>query len=813
MATLPSLSDRNNNPLNIRTSNDTWVGAKGSNAGFVKFSNPEYGVRAAAKNLYTSQEKHGNNSIADIITRWAPPGPPDYNKTDAYIAKVASDLGVDANADLGSLKDNPELTAKLIKSMAHQEGATVGADGKYTDAILKTGVNLANGSPLSENQLAGQETDFNPGMFEGPRNEYAKQSTDTASAKGTNKNKIANTSDSVITPNWMSTVDSPSYKWTLYIVSNEVWNDTSILYGNDTAALTADKAKIVAEQGVTTEFTLDNFAMASRVTPGQAHGNTTPGIIQFDLFETLGFTFLDKVLRAGVKLNKPQNLYSQNYVLKLEFIGRDATTGGSTKYPGVFFYPIRISQIRSTTSPGGTRYNIVAMNFIKVALTEAVTHTNINVNNFNTVDTFASQLQAGLNAAELNKLSEREITSGGVQAKTFQIVFNQSTKTKARYTKLVKDFTLDSQPWVGVVDATTAAGHATSLTNVDMAQLTVKSETALPSYIKDAIQKNCPTWSKFVTEMNALERTPYIVVTPEMSYAKIGQKATSIVRGTLTEEDGTAFEPIIIKLTIAIGYSGTVPAEGSHVTNFTDTNFQNEKFKNMPIEKLYTYLYSGTNIEVINYQLDLEALFVTARTPMDGFYHADAMQQFSGSIIDTTTKNPRPAEDTSVYLEDTKYNVDALYNDLVNYEKRELSIEEQAGKSTTDTSNSLIANILSESARREQDAMSLSIEIKGDPYWMGNKKNVAVDGTVSLPDWETQDALIAFLQYNPNVNDLLELQIKGPVDLVSSGIYKIISIDSRFQGGAFTQTLNGMKDITTNTLLTLPQLIKLEYGG
>ena len=45
-----------------------------------------------------------------------------------------------------------------------------------------------------------------------------------------------------------------------------------------------------------------------------------------------------------------------------------------------------------------------------------------------------------------------------------------------------------------------------------------------------------------------------------------------------------------------------------------------------------------------------------------------------------------------------------------------------------------------------------------------------------------------------------------------TGIYKIISIDSRFQGGAFTQTLNGMKDVTTNTLLTLPQLIKLEYG-
>ena len=802
-----AINSRNNNPLNIRDTNIPWQGAVGSNGGFETFSNAEYGYRAATKNLYTSQEKHGNDTLAKIITRWAPPS---ENDTAAYIARVAADTGIDPNAVV-DLKTNPALTKSLLESMTKHEG---GGMGKFTTAQIESGMALANGVPESEIDFSKQDTDFDGTKFEGPRNEYAVTSTETASAKVTSKNKIANTSDSVITSNWMSTVDSPSYKWTLYIVSNEVWNDTSMLYGNDTSALTSDKAKIVAEQGVTTEFTLDNFAMASRVTPGQAHGNTTPGIIQFDLFETLGFTFLDKVLRAGVKLNKPQNLYSQNYVLKLEFIGRDATTGGSTKYPGIFFYPIRISQIRSTTSPGGTRYNIVAMNFIKVALTEARTTSDVQAKGFNTVDTFAEKLQAGLNAAELNKMSQYARDNGLPQSKTFKIVFDQSTKTKASNTGLAKDFTLDSQAWVGVVDATTASGTGKSLENPDMAHLTVQSETGLVTYIKDTIQKNCPAWSKFVTEMNALGTTPYISVTPEMTYAKIGQKATSIVRGTLTEEDGTEFEPIIVTLTIAIGYSGTVPAANKHVKNFTDTKLQIEKFKNMPIEKLYTYLYSGTNIEVLNYQLDLEALFIAVKTPMDGFYHADAMQQFSGSIIDTTTKNPTTAttEDNSLYLEDTKYNVDALYNDLVNYEKRELSFDEQAGKSETDTSNSLIANILSESARREQDAMSLSIEIKGDPYWMGNKKNVAVDGTVSLPDWETQDALIAFLQYNPNVNDLLELQTKGPVDLVSSGIYKIISIDSRFQGGAFTQTLNGMKDVTTNTLLTLPQLIKLEYG-
>jgi len=140
---MSTLSDKNNNPLNIKTSSDNWQGADGSNAGFVKFNNPEYGVRAATKNLYTSQEKYGNNSVSDIVTRWAPPS--DNNPTEIYIQKVADDLGVGPNDDLGSLRDNPEVTKNLIKSMAEMEGATVGEDGKYTDSVITNGVAMANG--------------------------------------------------------------------------------------------------------------------------------------------------------------------------------------------------------------------------------------------------------------------------------------------------------------------------------------------------------------------------------------------------------------------------------------------------------------------------------------------------------------------------------------------------------------------------------------------------------------------------------------------------------------------------------------------
>ena len=162
MSSNGTLADRNNNPGNIRTSGDNWQGSSGENGGFVNFTNAEYGVRAVAKNLYTSQEKHGNNSVAAIISRWAPPG---ENPTDAYISKVAKDLGVGAYDDLGSLRDNPQLTADLITSMADMEGASTGPNGKFTDEVVVQGVAMANGTPASEITFAEQPTDFDDSQY------------------------------------------------------------------------------------------------------------------------------------------------------------------------------------------------------------------------------------------------------------------------------------------------------------------------------------------------------------------------------------------------------------------------------------------------------------------------------------------------------------------------------------------------------------------------------------------------------------------------------------------------------------------------
>ena len=82
---------RNNNPLNIRRSNDRWIGARPEQTDkeFVQFQTMAYGYRAAWKILqsyyqhFCTQSKHF--TVRSIISRWAPPT---ENDTEAYIRSV-----------------------------------------------------------------------------------------------------------------------------------------------------------------------------------------------------------------------------------------------------------------------------------------------------------------------------------------------------------------------------------------------------------------------------------------------------------------------------------------------------------------------------------------------------------------------------------------------------------------------------------------------------------------------------------------------------------------------------------------------------
>ncbi|MFI3322095.1 MAG: structural protein P5 [Rikenellaceae bacterium] len=89
---------RNNNPGNIRVSATVWQGevewAAKKDKSFEEFKDMAHGYRALIKLLQNYRKFHGCSTIADIISRWAPPS---ENDTSAYINRVCKCMGTDAN--------------------------------------------------------------------------------------------------------------------------------------------------------------------------------------------------------------------------------------------------------------------------------------------------------------------------------------------------------------------------------------------------------------------------------------------------------------------------------------------------------------------------------------------------------------------------------------------------------------------------------------------------------------------------------------------------------------------------------------------
>lgn len=84
---------RNNNPGNIRITKDKWKGLRPvqEDKEFFQFSDMKWGYRALIRTLQNYRRRHGCQTIADFIRRWAPST---ENNTSGYISRVCKEMQV-----------------------------------------------------------------------------------------------------------------------------------------------------------------------------------------------------------------------------------------------------------------------------------------------------------------------------------------------------------------------------------------------------------------------------------------------------------------------------------------------------------------------------------------------------------------------------------------------------------------------------------------------------------------------------------------------------------------------------------------------
>ena len=114
---------RNNNPLNIRIGNN-WLGerpaANCDDSEFEQFISMKYGLRAALCILRRYIKHYHRNSVAKIITSWAPAN---ENDTSKYVAFVCDHMKCTADQEI-FYDDKPTMCA-LVQAMAQYECGVV----------------------------------------------------------------------------------------------------------------------------------------------------------------------------------------------------------------------------------------------------------------------------------------------------------------------------------------------------------------------------------------------------------------------------------------------------------------------------------------------------------------------------------------------------------------------------------------------------------------------------------------------------------------------------------------------------------------
>jgi|13_taG_2_1085334.scaffolds.fasta_scaffold00670_6 hypothetical protein len=601
--------------------------------------------------------------------------------------------------------------------------------------------------------------------------------------------------------NWLNSVASGTYKFTFYVVSTDVYNQAVRGTFNE-SAVTNGQAVIIAEDGVEGAYAVQNV-MITTITGTLKTGHAIPTAMTFDLLEPLGFGLIDRLLTVGDQLGEAGNIGNLKFVMTLEFIGRDGRTGASKKFPNTFLYPLKINGVTGSLGEAGAKYFFDMATATGSALPDLVTATDVTVENVTTVKTFGEQLEIALNDnAKQIQASGHPSNVNGTPIR-YKVNFTSTVNIQALDFLGLESFDLTSAPWAGTTDSSTSGGQSESLEELGTRGITLNNHTQLCAKIRDLIAANVPTYAKYNSQ--AIEKG--------VAYEVFVQPTQQLV-AVVDKELNTQHK--IITLNIGMRrHDDIIPPNGQTIEQMQNSaSIQAERFKESILPNLvkkYTYQYSGENTEVFDIDLQLHSTFYNALAPMAAIYHADNNNMFEANLEAAEMTNLTPNNDANPVSTAPGASVTYLSElPIQKYNLRQSPVfkvqpvgptEQQVNETTTVDK---IANLaLINHASRQIDTQNLKIEVRGDPIFLGN-------GQEDIFSSSAQAIYMAFINYQPNPEDLLVRQKRGPIDMITTGIYKITEVSSKFQQGQFTQTIQTYREQNSSTFLLLDTLINLE---
>jgi hypothetical protein len=208
------------------------------------------------------------------------------------------------------------------------------------------------------------------------------------------------------------------------------------------------------------------------------------------------------------------------------------------------------------------------------------------------------------------------------------------------------------------------------------------------------------------------------------------------------------------------------------------------------VNRIYDYLYTGKNTEIINIDIDFNMGFFTK---LSGDAGNKPATDNDGQNLFTNNRNPNEGSSEAKNPKYGNESQTAIYYGVTDYKQ---------GKSGADTPETAQVKNYREIFMNEGDMVEIKMTIRGDPYYlpssgMGNQigvpsgDNLMVDGSMNYQSGEV-DIVLNFrtpIDFNPDTG---LYNFNTSIDQFS-GLYQIFEVESKFNQNKFTQTISAMR--------------------
>lgn len=594
--------------------------------------------------------------------------------------------------------------------------------------------------------------------------------------------------------NPLSAIEQPSYHWKFYVTpdisrsggSTEGNVSQSVILGSVNASQC-----IITETGVTT-FNLFDMELDTITGPNFLSRNAGGQKFTFKISEPYGCTLPDKMYLAAKSVGV-RNFMKCPYHLSVDFLGYDPVSGAPVRpIEKSWVWRIMITKLTTKFDETGSIHTFEAIGYNELG----------NQDQFSLVD------------VPMNVDIANETGKVGDILKKLQDKINENIAKRSNvkgggtvpYKIVIKD-----EPYDASVGASVSSPFEHKIirnekfkdSSRNQEKMQISRGTDIAKII-DYLMGKSEDATKMINPANDAEKMD-AAAKPQSAIHRVDCEVTNDNFDLKTNEYIRTIT-FTVRGTVNVRAVGSAKIESDAAANGGADKLQ-YALSNLLLKKQYDYLFTGTNTEVINLDINFNFMFNVAASMYDGHIFSDMA---SGGREHDEVHFPRQTENTNFiprddgtvvggmgfnpgtgYAEDLEFSNSLLPMSFMQDGKDPRYNIAPSVESTNLRSGSVYAMILNQLyGTFDGNLQNIELEIRGDPYWLGltNTESPSSKSSEIVPNFINGEHMFLLKFFIPQGIDDEGQPILRLTDMYS-GFYAVMRVVSKFNGGKFTQTL------------------------